>query len=137
MQRNKKLAILIVLVTGVVFIWIPKGKKANNIMSPALSSNLDQAIPTIRVVSRKRTEFVGWGRNPFAEPQEEREEKKVVGISDLKLHAIILGNKPSALINNSIVSVGDKITDKTIKQVEPNRVILTDGTKDYVLKLNE
>lgn len=41
------------------------------------------------------------------------------------------------MINESIVRVGDKITDKTVKQIEKNRVILTDGTKDYVLELQE
>ncbi len=138
MQRNKKLTILIVLVTAVVFVWVPKGKKANDTSSPVLLASLDQDIPTIGVVPRKRTEFVGWGKDPFAKPQIEiKEEKKVASVSDFKLGAIMWGDKPSAFINNSIVSVGDKISDKTVKQIEQNRVIITDGINNYILKLKE
>ncbi len=80
---------------------------------------------------RKRTEFVGWGRNPFAKLQTE-----ISSVSDLKLGAIMWGGKEtSAVINNSIVSVGDKISNKTVKQIDKIRVILTDGTNDYVLEL--
>ncbi len=137
MKRNSKLAILFVLMTVVIFVWIPKGKKHTAVTANTSSAAFDQAIPMISVVPRKRTEFVGWPRDPFAKPQiEEKEEKRVGSVSDLKLGAIMWGNRPSAFINNSIVSVGDKITDKTVKQIEENRVILTDGTNDYVLELH-
>ena len=136
MKRKKKLAILIVLMTGVVFVWMPKGKKAKDVSSPALSASFNQAIPTIRVVPKKRTEFVGWPRDPFAKLQTEKEEKKVGGVSKLKLGAIMWDDKnPSVFINGKIVGVGDKIDDKTVKQIERDRVVLTDGIKDYVLKL--
>jgi len=132
MQRNSKLTILIVLMTGVVFVWVPKGKKAKDASS---SASFAQALPMIRVVPKKRTEFVGWPRDPFAWP---KGEEKVGSISNLTLSAIMWGDKKaSAFINNSIVSVGDEITDKTVKQIEQNRVILTDGTNDYVLELQE
>ncbi len=125
------------MTTVAILVWVPKGRKTKDISSTTTSVTLAQAIPVIRAVSRKRTEFVGWGRDPFVKPQEEREEKKVGSVSDLKPSAIIWGYKPSAFINNSIVSVGDKISDKTVKEIGQNRVILTDGKNDYVLKLNE
>ena len=135
MKRNSKLTILIVLVTAAIFVWMPKGKKANNVPSPALLASFDQAIPIIRVVPRKRTEFVGWGRNPFAKLQTEKETSDV---SELKLGAIMWGDKkPSAFINKKIVSAGDKIDQRTVKQIERDRVTLTDGINDYVLKLSE
>ena len=139
MKRNKKLAILIVLMTGVVIVWMPKGKKPTAVSANTLSATSDQPIPITRVVPKKRTEFVGWGKNPFAKPQEEEKEGKKVGsVSDLKLGAIMWDDKtPSAFINGKIVSVGDKIDDKTVKQIEEDRVILTDGTNDYVLRLGE
>ena len=134
MKRHSKLAILIVLVTAVVFVWVPKGKKTKDVSPNISSAALDQTIPLIKAVPRKRTEFVDWPRNPFAKLQTEKEFSSV---SDLKLGAIMWGGKEaSAVINNSIVSIGDKITDKTVKQIDKNRVILTDGTNDYVLELH-
>ena len=135
MQRNSKLAILIVFMTVAIFVWVPKGKKTKDVSSTASSVIFDQAMPVIRAVPRKRTEFVDWGRNPFTFPQS---EKGVGSVSDLKLGAIMWGDKkPAAFINGKIVKVGNKITDKTVKQIEQDRVILTDGINDYVLKLSE
>ncbi len=134
MQRNSKLAILIVFMTVAVFVWVPKGKKSKDVSSTASSLIVDQAIPVTRAVPRKRTEFVDWGRNPFTFPQRE----EVGSISNLTLFSIILSDeKILALINESVVRAGDKITDKTVKRIEQNRVILTDGIKDYVLELRE
>ena len=136
MQRNKKMAIMIVLIAGAVFVWIPKGKKAKDVSSPALSASLNQAIPMISVVPKKRTEFVGWPRDPFANLQTEKEEKQAGSASKLKLGAIMWDDKnPSAFISGKFVSAGDKVEDKTVKKIERDRVILTDGIKDYVLKL--
>jgi len=119
--------------TVAIFVWIPKGKKTKDVSSTTSSVTFDQAIPVTRAVLRKRTEFVDWGRNPFTFPQREEE---IGSISNLRLSCIIWNDKEAqAFINESIVRVGDKITDKTVKQIEPNRVILTDGTKDYVLEL--
>jgi len=135
MQHNKKLTILIVLVTAAILVWIPKDKKPTAVSANTSSATFEQAIPLIRAVPRKRTEFVDWGRNPFIFPQS---EEKVGSVSNLSLSCIIWDDgKSQAFINDSLVCVGDKITDKTVKQIDQNRVILTDGTKDYVLKLQE
>ncbi len=135
MQRNSKLAILIVLITAVIFVWVPKGKKTKDVSSTTSSAAFDQTIPLIRTVPRKRTEFVDWGRSPFVGPQRKEE---VGSISNLALFCIIWTDEGAqAAINKSIVRVGDKITDKIVKRIEQNRVILTDGTKDYVLELRE
>ena len=135
MRRNSKLAIVIALVAVAIFVWIPKDKKTENVLASNSSITFDETIPVIRAAPRKRTEFVNWGRNPFTFLQK---EEKTDDISNLTLTAIMWNNeKPSAFINESIVSVGDKITGKTVKQIEQNKVILTDGTKDYVLELQE
>ena len=142
MQRNRKLAILIVLVTAAIFVWVPKSKKTQGVSSTTSSVTFDRAIPVTRAVPRKRTlatgrraEFVDWGRNPFAWPKREEE---VGGISDLALSCIIWNDEGTqAVIDRLIVRVGDKIGDKTVKRIEQNRVILTEGTKDYVLELQE
>jgi len=121
--------------TVAIFVWVPKGKKTKDVSSTTSSVAFDQAIPVTRAVPRKRTEFVDWGRNPFTFPQR---EKEVGSISNLVLCSIIWSDEEAlAFINESVVRVGDKITDKTVKQIKLNCVILTDGTKDYVLKLQE
>ncbi len=135
MQRNSKVAILIVFVTVAIFVWVPKGKKTEDVSLTTSSVTLDQAIPVTRAVPRKRTEFVDWGRNPLTFPQSEEE---VGGVSNLRLLCIIVADEGAqAFINESIVRVGDKITDKAVKRIEQNRVVLTDGTKDYVLELRK
>ncbi len=134
MQRNSKLLIFAVLIIVAIIVWIPRRTKTAGASSTTSSVTFDQAIPVVREVTGKRTESVNWGRNPFTFPH----RKEAGNVSHLKLFSIIWNDKESqAFINDSIVRVGDKITNKTIKQIEPNRVILTDGTKDYVLKLKE
>ncbi len=135
MQRNSKVAIMIVFVIVAVFVWVPKGRKAEDASSTTSSVTLAQAIPVTRAVPRKRTQFVGWGRNPFTFPQREEE---VGSVSNLRLHCIIVTDEGAqAFINELIVRVGDKIADKAVKQIEQNRVVLTDGIKDYVLELRK
>jgi hypothetical protein len=136
MQRNSKLAILIVFMIIAILVWVPKGKKSKDVSSTTSSVTFDQAIPVTGAVPRKRTEFVDWGRNPFVWPQR---EEKAGSVSNLTLFSIMWNDKGgrAAAINGSIVREGDKITDKTVKRIEQNRVILTDGTKDYVLELQE
>jgi hypothetical protein len=126
---------MIVLITVAIFVWLPKGKKTKDASPTTSSVTFEQAIPVMGEEPRKRTEFVDWGRNPFTFPQSEEE---VGGVSNLRLLCIIVTDEEAqAAINESIVRVGDKITDKTVKRIEQNRVILTDGTKDYVLELQE
>jgi len=137
MQRNSKLGILAVLMTAAILVWVSGRKRITSASATTSPAALDQTISVVRPVPRKRTEFVDWGRDPFARLQT-GEEEKAGGVSNLQLNAIIWGdNEPSAFINESIVYVGEKICDKTVKQIEQNRVILTDGTRDYVLKLQE
>ncbi len=126
---------MIVFMTTAVFIWVPKGKKTQDAPSTISSVTFEKAIPVRRAMPRKRTEYIDWGRNPFTFPQSEEE---VGSVSNLRLLCVIVTDEEAqAAINESIVRVGDKITDKTVKRIEQNRVILTDGIKDYVLELQE
>ncbi|MDP3142888.1 MAG: hypothetical protein Q8N14_02935 [Candidatus Omnitrophota bacterium] len=56
----------------------------------------------------------------------------------LSLSGIFLDAKiPKAIIGDTIVGVGDKIEDKTITEIKKDRVILSDGSKDYELRLEK
>jgi len=139
MKRNKKLAILIVFAAATILVWIPKGKNANDVSLNISTASFGQTIALIKATPKKRTEFVGWPRDPFAEPQmKEKEENTVGSVSDLKFDATVWDDRESsAFINGNFVSTGDKIDGKTVKQIEHDRVILTDGTNDYVLELGK
>jgi len=44
---------------------------------------------------------------------------------------------PGAMINDTIVKNGDRIGDNTVIEIRQDKVILSDGTKDFELKLKE
>jgi len=131
MQKNKNLAILIILVIAAIFIWMPKGRrKALLSLKPARVS-LKKTMAPIGPAGRKRSEFADWGRNPFLW------SKDAAGsLSGLRLSGIVWDEEASyAIISGSIVHAGDKIAGKTIKRIERNKVILTEGAEEYILEL--
>ena len=135
MKQNNKIIILGILVVVVVITWMPKGTKPAAVLAD--NSEVDdsaQNSPVTTAVSVKRCEFADWGRDPFAFSRTE----KPVDTSHLLLRAIMFKTEnPSAFINDSAVVVGDKIAGKTVKQIDENRVVLTDQTMDYVLELHK
>jgi hypothetical protein len=135
MRHWRELAILIVLVIVAVRIWAPKAGKETIVSPVKTSSASEQAITASAEAPNRRSKFVDWGRNPFVWSQR---EESTGGGSNVKLRAIICsGEEVCAALNESIVRVGDRIVDKTVKRIERDRVILTDGTTDYVLELQE
>lgn len=138
MQRNRKLVILAVFMTVAILVWVPRSKRITSASATISPATLDQTMPTAGTLLRKRTEFADWGRDPLAQPQKENEEEKDNGLSNLRLAAIMWSDQePTAFVNDAIMHVGDRVADKTVKRIEHNSVILTDGTKDYVLRLQE
>ncbi|MBL7091809.1 MAG: hypothetical protein ISS24_00185 [Candidatus Omnitrophica bacterium] len=131
MQKNKKLAILIILVIVAVFIWLPKGKRKQQVSPKPVPISLEKVIPRITPVQRKRTGFADWGRNPFIWYREGSDT-----VAGLTLSGIIWDNEASyAIINGAIVHSGDKIAGKTVRRIESDKVILSDGLRNYVLEL--
>ena len=45
--------------------------------------------------------------------------------------------KPKAMIGDAIVVKGDTIGANKVVDIQPNRVILNDGTKDFELKIEK
>lgn len=131
MEKNKKLTILIILIIVGIIVWMPKGKRKQKISLERAPVSLEKPVAEITPAQRKKSEFTDWGRNPFVWP------KGVASpVSDLTLSGIIWDEKaPYALINGSIVHTGDEIAGKTVKRIEQDKVILTDGSADYVLEL--
>lgn len=81
-----------------------------------------------------------WGRDPFASTEQPKvinvKDKPVIKTRPLQLSAIsYMGNNSVALINESIVKVGDKINGYVISAIEQKRVILTKDSERVVLTL--
>ncbi len=135
MRNWRELAILIVLVTVIIRIWMPKGGKRIDVSAVKMSVASEQTIAGSTEAPNKRSKFADWGRNPFGWPQREQDAGDD---SNVKLRAIMCrGEEVRAALNESIVRVGDRIAGRTVKRIEHNRVILTDGMKDYILEFRE
>lgn len=134
MQNNKKLTILAILIIVAIIIWIPKGRTVRRRVQVSPQStpiSLEKATPTITPGQGKKTEFADWVRNPFVWYKEG--SGPVIGLT---LSGIIWDKEASyAIIDGAIVHTGDEIAGKTVKRIEPNKVILSNGLKDYVLEL--
>lgn len=152
-MQNKKLVVLIILGIAAVFSLIygitasPKGKDARA-AKPAITHEAETIQPVKKLLLKERhavkTKFKSWGRNPFIqgkiqeEIQEKIQEKPPIPESlKLTLKGIMWNEKnPRALINNTILSKGDKIGINTIVNIKQKSVILNDGTKDFEIKLH-
>lgn len=78
------------------------------------------------------TEILKIERNPFTsrlKPAKEVEKEKEYVLTGISLR----GKKSTAIINNEIYRVGDVIGNKTLKQILPNMVVLSDGKQDIIL----
>ena len=152
-MQNKKNIVLIILGIAAVFSLIygitapPKGGGARAVKSS--DAREAEAVPPVRKLVLKerhavKTEFKSWGRNPFIKKgiqekiQENIQEKPAVPESlKLTLNGIIWNAKnPRALINNAILSKGDKIGANTIVDIKQKSVVLNDGTKDFEIRLH-
>ena len=129
-MQNKKLAILIALIIMMIIAWVPKGRRRQQV-SPKVPVSIEKPMPKITPVQRKRTGFADWWRNPFVWYREGSE-----ALAGLTLSGIVWDNEASyAIINGAIVHAGDVIAGKTVKRIESDKVILSDGLRNYVLKL--
>lgn len=135
MQDKKFLTLIVLSIFAVISLIYgitayPKVRKDRSAISQAGSLTP----PTIYAAAErraKRSKFKSWKRNPFVP----------VGAptySNLILSGIIWNKeKPKAVIDDALVSKGDKISGNTVLDIQTNRVILTDGTKDFELKLGK
>ncbi len=75
-----------------------------------------------------KDEFPAWGRDPFREAD--------ISLSRLGLQGIMWDpENPKAIISNRIVQVGDSVGENTIIEIKRDKVVLTDGTNTFELRL--
>ncbi|MBL7068367.1 MAG: hypothetical protein ISS34_00725 [Candidatus Omnitrophica bacterium] len=137
-MQNKKLIILVILIIGAIASLIyginapPKTKYGVQRAPSSVEERIEMAKRTISVKRRARkTEYTVWGRNPFV-PELTPKERLV----KLTLNGILWDEDyPSAILNKSIVKIGDVVDGNTIVDIGPDKVILNDGTGDFELRL--
>ncbi len=79
----------------------------------------------------RSTDNLSWGRSPFAlVAGTER------GASGFNLTGILWDPKtPQAIINDTVVGVGDRISGQTVIAIESDKVILNDGIQSHELRM--
>ena len=134
---NKKKIILIVLGLFAVSIWLPRLKifyGAGRNSGGVTSSRLDSSLPQKR--QKKRTAYKNWGRNPFTVTSAAGHAVNSPG--GLRLGGIVYDpHDIFALINDEVAHVGDQVAGKKVVEIKPDRVILSDGSRNIELKLEE
>lgn len=101
----------------------------------SISDKSEQIESLYREAEARRAEKdLPWGRDPFAMKISLQETSW--GLSDLKLEGIMWDEKnPCAIINGEVVKKDDKLGKNTVVQIEKDGVIISDGTKRYILRL--
>lgn len=136
-MRDKKVIILIILIAIAVFSFSRSMRVPATRTVPAEDAIVVRLADTSSDLSvarnAKRTKFTSWKRSPFV--SYDFSSKKHAG---LMLQGIAWDDdKPTAIINNEIVSPGGKIGDVTVIAIERESVILNDGKSNFKLMLKE
>ena len=141
-MQNKKLIILITLTVVAVITWIygltaaPKrGSRPSAAPQVMDQDEKGQAGEKIiqRKVERKRSVYTSLGRNPFMP-----KGTKAVEFRKLSLNGIVWDEEGyKAVINNTVVGIGDKIGKNIVIDITKNSVILNDGVSDFEVMLAE
>ena len=137
MQDKKVLALIILTVLAVISLIYgvtapPKGRaRSAAVIETRFAAPAPGAQGAISTRRRaKRSRFREWKRNPFVKVQ------AAPVITELKLNGIIWNKtNPKAMIGDAIVVKGDTVGINKVIDIQPDKVILNDGTKDFELTL--
>ncbi len=139
-MQNKKLVILIVLSAIAVFTLIhgitttPRGKRR---YSARLTPGQDERDRSAEIIQdkrqKKKSRYASLGRNPFMP-----KGTKATGFRRLILNGIVLDEDGyKAIINDTIVGIGDKVNKNTVVDIRKDSVVLSDGVDNFELRLSE
>jgi hypothetical protein len=138
MQDNKKkVIILIVLVIIAVFsimrnLRAPyRGESGITSGSGALTNTAGDIADLARTV--KRSGFDTWKRSPFIPTVVAAREVPTLALSGIFWDK----KKPTAIIDDEIVTVGSRIGDAVVVDIQKGFVRLNDGANDFELTLEE
>lgn len=136
---KKKTIILVVLGLAAAWTWLPKLNLLKSIgkdTSKAKYSGFMNPMPGQKK-NKKRTSYKDWGKNPFSVSKAAIVPPAGSG-PGIRLGGIIYdANEVCALINDELVCKGDSVDGKKVVEIQRDRVILNDGSKDIELRLEE
>ena len=143
-MQNKKIIALIILAVFAVISLIygltasPKYKTKNAAIAetqPAIALPQKVAQNVVSTNRRyRRSQFKTWKRNPFVSGI----KVSTAPVTKLTLNGIIWDKiNPKAMIGDAIVIKGDTIEANKVIDIQQNKVILNDGTKDFELKIEK
>ena len=90
----------------------------------------NNAIATTR--RAKRSQFTTWKRSPFADG------RSSVTSTELVLNGIIWNKtKPKAMIGDVMVAKGETVGGNKVIDIQPKKVVLNDGTKNFELTIEK
>ncbi len=80
----------------------------------------------------KRTHYEAWGSNPFVL----QKDTPAQSFSSLVLNGIAYDQtRPAAIINDKIVKAGDSVETYRVIKIYPDKVVMSDGTSIFEIKL--
>lgn len=140
---KKKIEIIAVVILIIIFVFIlfnsfskvRKKTTAPRAYAPAQVMPARAVVPQVKAegkVPKKHT----WGRDPFTDLMV---QTPTTSSTSLRLMGI-LGTDESnfkAIINDEFVSKGAKIGNLTVLRISSKSVVLTDGNRNFELKLEE
>jgi len=141
MQDKKVVALIVLTVLAVISLIYgvtatPKGRTKSAAVTDkqiAVTPAQDAAKNVVSTDRRaRRSQFKVWKRSPFIDGQ------AASAVSELTLNGIIWSKtKPKAMIGDIMVVKGDTIGGNKVIDIQPKRVILNDGIKDFELKIEK
>ncbi|MEE8359451.1 MAG: hypothetical protein V3S04_00830 [Candidatus Omnitrophota bacterium] len=137
-DNTKKIILLVILVTIAAFniarnLHVSSGERDNGVISSRDGGIRIAFDPSSAVRTAKRTSFESWKRSPFIPTEVAAREVPTLALSGIFWD----DDKATAIIDNEIVTVGDRIGDIVVVDIQKNTVMLNDGENDYKLTLQE
>ena len=100
--------------------------------------------PLIRQIKQKRAEYktivakLQQARNSITSVTRGNAPAQIQASGVLQLKGVFLDQEtPMALINDEVVSVGDKIGGSVVSAIKEDRVVLNDGKRDFQLLIEQ
>ncbi len=137
---KEKSQLVITAILGVVLILVSvrtyvqmQSKKIKRSGAGAVTVqavSMDQAVP-LYVILAEEAGQISIERDPFSPVPK-------APASGIVLNGILWDeNKPTAIINNEIVQAGQSVNGKVIVEIQKDKVILKDGSRNIELKMYE
>ena len=137
-KKNKQVAVLVSIISMSVFMWgyriiFPGDKKNKQSQSTNFfQKGLSQLGLGGSSHGAGKTKLFSWGRDPFFAKEIFNNKSK-----SFILNGILWDEKhPKAVINENIVSIGDKLGDTKVVDIKKDKVILHNGEESLCLTWN-